>query len=102
MISLASYDNVLQAVCCDRERFARPEDAQYFLRESQLSISQAIKATRTAFFVSLGVAKQIVATHPAWLDQAAAGQALHDAIELAIRENGESAGGTAGSTSCRQ
>ncbi len=50
------------------------------MRADGLSIIDAIKTARSVFGISLGVAKRIVSEHPAWRQEAAKSDALHEEL----------------------
>jgi ribosomal protein L7/L12 len=64
----------------EKERF----DAISQMKRQGLPPIDAIKAVRSKFSVGLGDAKQLVMSHPAWAEEAAAAATLHDEIEMAL------------------
>jgi ribosomal protein L7/L12 len=59
------------------------------LKESGLSIIEAIKAVRELFQVNLGVAKQLVASHSAYSQVAAASVPLQEEFIRAFEDIGD-------------
>ncbi len=56
------------------------------LRDEKVSIIDAIKIVRSAYGVSLGEAKQIVTSDPAWRDIAEQNEPLHDALVESLKD----------------
>lgn len=50
------------------------------MKDRGLTILEAIKTAREAFGISLGEAKSLVCSHPAWKGIAVAGAPLHEEI----------------------
>jgi ribosomal protein L7/L12 len=57
------------------------------LRAEGHGILESIKLLRTACGISLREAKRVVSNHPAWRDEVARNQPLHDAAEAAAAPN---------------
>ncbi len=68
---------------------ATPESLVGWLRDSGLSIMESIIVLRAAAGLSLGRAKEIVSSDPAWTAVVAANATLHEAIIEACRKCGD-------------
>jgi ribosomal protein L7/L12 len=58
------------------------------LRANGFSVIESIKVTRAVLDVSLGEAKRLVHTSPAWADARLSFDTLHEAAEVAATEAG--------------
>ena len=82
-MKIAEVDAALVSRLC-ADMAARGNNVLRALRAEGASISEVIKATRVAFGISLGEAKELVSQHEAWVPLASQSVALQDEAAAAF------------------
>jgi ribosomal protein L7/L12 len=73
-------DQQLEDLRLEVARGVSQSDLIILMKQREMTILDAIKATRELLGISLGIAKQLVASHPAYRVVAQASEPLHNEI----------------------